>query len=86
MINNLQQNNINFIHTLNEEQYDFSTFPNNHKIRQMVIGQRLSLNKAMKYSEENINRNDLVIIANSDIYYDDTIKLLYSILITIVYN
>lgn len=49
----------------------------------MVIGQRLSLNKAMKYSEENINRNDLVIIANSDIYYDDTIKLLYSILITI---
>lgn len=51
----------------------------------MVIGKRLSLNKAMKYSEENINKNDFVIIANSDIYFDDTIKLLYGIL-TIIYN
>lgn len=40
----------------------------------------------MKYAEENIKKNDIIVIANSDIYFDDTLKLLYGMNDIYLYN
>lgn len=60
---------------INEEEYDFSSFENNHKIIQLVIGHRLTFEEAFRFSNEYLN-GYTVILANADIFFDKTLQRL----------
>ena len=49
------------------------------KIEQRVIGHRLNFRTVIKHIYENIPKGALVVIANSDIYLDDSWRLLWSV-------
>jgi hypothetical protein len=57
---------------LTEQQLDFSRLDNSHKIRQTVIGVRLSFEKAISYSNAVLS-GKVVVLANADIYFDETL-------------
>lgn len=79
---NIMNENINEIHLLNEVYYDLSHLKDeNQKIKQSILNERISINEAMKYSYYNLQKDDIVIISNTDIYFDDSLTLLFSIYI-----
>jgi hypothetical protein len=50
LVKNLFNSAISEIHVLTEAQYDFTSFPNNSKIKQTVIGRRLTFSEAFEYA------------------------------------
>ena len=81
----LQTNLLNpFIdHVLLLNETDLSThylkFQNSEKIRQIVIGERLTYKRVIQEIYEDIPPGDLIIFANSDIYFDDSLKVLWEL-------
>lgn len=76
--NNLQNQYIHKIHVLTEEYFDFSGFPNEEKINQTVIGERLTFEKAFQHANQHQN-DDVWLLSNADIYFDDSLKRLYDV-------
>jgi len=68
---------ISIIYLLNEEQYDFSQYDNNNKIIQVQLGRRMSFSDALAFAHDNLS-GDIVAIANSDIYFDDSLVVVLS--------
>lgn len=72
---NVECRYIDKIILLGEKMYDLS----GEKIEQHVIGERLRFNIVMKWIYDHVDPNTNVVIANSDIYMDDTLSILWSI-------
>ena len=74
LIKNNNNKYINEIHLLVEELYDLS-FVDTTKIKQIVINKRLSYQDAFEYYNINLS-NQICILSNADIYYDDSLNIL----------
>lgn len=72
---NAHNNSIDEIHLINERIYTSEEMgTSNKKIRQFVDGgKRLTYKQAMKYAMDNLH-DSIVILANSDIFFDKTIS------------
>jgi hypothetical protein len=68
---------IDSIILLNETSYG-SKLPTSPKIKEEVIGSRLTYADVLKYITDEVPENNIVIFANSDIYFDESLRLLYS--------
>jgi hypothetical protein len=77
LVQNLANNLISNVLLLNEVEYDFSSLPNYQKITQIVIGRRLLISDAFQAAREMLDGR-IVIVANADIYFDDTIRAILS--------
>jgi hypothetical protein len=73
--NNLLNNYISTVHLLTEEELDVSVFHNKDKIKQTVIGDRLTYRKAFEYANQ-CQDSSIWILANADIYFDESLKCL----------
>jgi hypothetical protein len=73
--NNLACSYIDKIILLNEEIYDI---PANPKIRQVVLGHRLKYWDVMEYIRKDIPDNVIVAFSNSDIYFDESWRQVWS--------
>ena len=60
---------------LNEDYYDFTNFENDKKIIQVKLGRRLTFSDAFGVANDNLS-GSYVILANSDIYFDESLSLL----------
>lgn len=58
---NLQNKHVADIYLLNEVHINFAGFPNNHKIHQYVIGDRLTFKKAFEFANEHLVGRTVVI-------------------------
>ena len=76
--NNIENPYIDSIVLLNEEEHNLSKRFNISKITQVVIKKRLFYDDVLKYIQNTIPRDSIVVFANADIYLDETIKLLWS--------
>lgn len=74
---NLLNPHIAVVHLLTEEQFDLSGFPCPEKICQTVIGIRLTYEQAFHYANEWSTKPVIWILANADIYFDDTLRFLH---------
>jgi hypothetical protein len=72
---NLGNPYISAVHILTEEYIDFSHFKRQDKIRQTVIRERLSYDKAFHYANRQDN-GGVWILANTDIYFDESLRFL----------
>lgn len=72
---NAHNENIDEIHLINERSYTSDELgTNNKKIRQIIDGgKRLTYRQAMKYAMERLH-NSIVVLSNSDIFFDSTIR------------
>ncbi len=78
--NNLQNHFIAEIHLLTEVTYDFSGYSGHEKIRQTVIGERLTYERAFRYaSDRDADGECIWILSNADIYFDETIRFVSSL-------
>ena len=71
---NLRNPAISEVLLLTERYFDFSALPFAHKVRQRVIGARLTFADAFR-SANSAYRNWHVIIANADICFDETLAI-----------
>ena len=81
LVNNLNNPLINEIHLFVEKEYNFSWIqdnPNYHKIKLIPTKERLSYKQVFDYSKS-LSTNDIIILANSDIYFDDTLSYINSV-------
>ena len=79
-INNILNQFINTIHCFISED-DYKTLEITHeKIKFIVINERPTYYDYFKYSYDNIPYNHIVVIGNSDIYYDSSLRLLHEVL------
>mmetsp|Transcript_24412 Transcript_24412/g.35018 ORF Transcript_24412/g.35018 Transcript_24412/m.35018 type:complete len:344 (+) Transcript_24412:1-1032(+) len=69
---NLVNTAISKVYFLNEEEFDFSGFPNAFKIKQYIISTRLTFRDAFLFCNQYLV-NSTVILANADIYFDETL-------------
>jgi len=69
--NNIKNKYIKEIHLLNEQNYKVL----DKKVKCINLKQRLSYQEAFKYAN-NLGSNKTIIVANSDIYFNDTLKIL----------
>ena len=75
--NNLSNPMIDKVHLLTEELYCLTEFPETEKIRQTVIGERLSFARAFRYANAaDPHGQDAWLLANADIHFDDTLAAL----------
>ena len=74
---NAECNYVDKIILLNERQYELPV--SSLKIEQHVIGHRLNFRTVLQYIYEKVPSDVLVVIANSDIYLDDSWRLLWSL-------
>lgn len=72
---NLENPHIAVVHLLTEEDFELSGFPNPYKIRQTVIGERLTYERAFQYANA-WTETVIWILSNADIYFDDTLRFL----------
>ena len=73
--NNLACKYIDKIVLLNEEIYKL---PKNDKLKQVSIGKRMTYWDVLEYIQKEVPKGTLVAFSNSDIYLDDTWKLIWS--------
>jgi hypothetical protein len=73
--NNMANPFIDKIILLNEDTYKL---PKSDKLKQVVIGKRLTYWILLEYIQKNVPEGTLVAFANSDIYLDETWKLIWS--------
>ena len=72
---NVENKNIDTIFLLNEREYSIDELGiESDKIKQIIIGHRLKYEDFFKYSKDH---SGYLVFANSDIYFDDSIKNLY---------
>ena len=77
LINNLNNNLIDEIHLFIEKDYDFTKFKSNPYFNKLVFVKskdRLSFKQAFEYSNTHCSINDIIILANSDIYFNETLS------------
>jgi hypothetical protein len=76
-LQNLQNPQIDEIHVLTETHFEFEFIPreHQHKIKQTVIGKRLAYEDAFDYYNEHL-ANTICILANADIYTDESLEIL----------
>lgn len=60
---------------MTEEDFALAEFPNRDKIRQIVIGERLTYERAFRYANE-WPEPVIWLLSNADIYFDDTLRFL----------
>lgn len=70
---NLSNELISSIHLLSEQLYDLSRFQYHEKIKQTVIGERLTFETAFHYANEH-HENQIWILCNADIYFDSSLS------------
>ena len=77
---NLKCSFVDKIILLNEADFSkqFPSDPSN-KIKQVVIGKRLTYSAVLQWFQENAPANTICVFANSDIFLDDSWKLLWSV-------
>ena len=71
--NNLKLEYIDIILLFTDKIYNFTQLQNSDKIRQISIGKRLTFQIAFDIANKRYS-NNIIIIANSDIYFDETIQ------------
>jgi len=69
--NNIENKNIEEIILLNEKHINLDI--NSSKVKEIIINNRLTYKIAFDYAEYNIPANKIVILANSDIWFDNSI-------------
>jgi hypothetical protein len=74
-LKNIQNPQLSEIHVLTEHSFDFSFAPDTTKIKQTIIGKRLSYEDAFNYYNEHLG-NTICILANADIYTDESLEIL----------
>jgi hypothetical protein len=74
---NVENQYIDEIVLLNESDLS-NKYVNSSKITQVVINQRLYYDTVIRYINESVSKNTIVVFANADIYLDSTIRHLYS--------
>lgn len=74
---NLECSYIDHILLLNESAYP--DLPSHSKLQTLIIGHRLTYMDVMKTIQERIPAGDYVIFANSDIYFDDTLRYCWNV-------
>ena len=72
---NLLNDAISDVFLINEVEYDFSGLKNYEKITQFVSGSRLRFSDAFRLVNERLPVGRRVIIANADIYFDDSLHV-----------
>ena len=78
LIKNLENNIIDEIHLYIENDYDFNFLKNKNKIKFIKTNKQLSYNTVFNYS--NIyDKNHIIILSNSDIYFNNTLKNIYDL-------
>jgi len=78
LIKNSENTFIDEIHLLVEEIFDLSFVPNLHKVKQILIYKRLTYYSAIQYYNARLS-NEICILCNSDIYFDDNINFIKNI-------
>jgi hypothetical protein len=73
--NNLNNEFISSIHLLTEQLFDVSHFPYHEKIKQTVVGERLTFEMAFQYANQH-HENQIWILSNADIYFDGSLNYL----------
>lgn len=80
--NNLNNEHIDEVHLFIEKDFDFKKiFPENNnlnKIKKINQKGRLSFRDAFEYSNKNILKNNIKILSNSDIYFNNTLKNIHN--------
>jgi hypothetical protein len=79
--NNISNPLINKIYLFGEEDYNFKEILGNiniQKIKYINIGDRLSYKKTFETADKLNSGNQIFILANSDIYFDETLKKLFN--------
>jgi hypothetical protein len=81
LINNCASVYIDIIVLLNETDLShlWKSIPGSHKIKQIVIGKRLSYHDVLTYISVSVPKNVVVVISNADIYVDSTLLNLWKI-------
>ena len=76
-LKNIENPQLDEIHVLSEIHFDFSfvSAGQHHKIKQTVIGKRLTYKDAFDYYNEHL-ANTICILANADIYTDESLEIL----------
>ncbi|KAJ1378924.1 hypothetical protein B484DRAFT_441088, partial [Ochromonadaceae sp. CCMP2298] len=77
--NNLQNPFVGEVVLLNEQWEDFSHLPNTFKIRQVLLGERLTFRKAFEFANNHLEGHT-VALANSDIYFDVSLRRLTALM------
>jgi hypothetical protein len=79
LLNNTKNENIKKIYLLNDKIYDLEFLDDKTKIEQNIVNetskQRLRFDYAIEFINEKLT-GEICILSNSDIYFDDTLKLL----------
>ena len=81
LINNINHPLINEIHLFVEKDYNFdsiqSKVTNFNKVKLIKTDKRLNYKMCFDYSNKNIADNNIVILANSDIYFNKTLSNIF---------
>lgn len=72
---NLRNEFISVIHLLTEQLFDVSQFPHHEKIKQTVVGERLTFERAFQYANQQ-GENQIWLLSNADIYFDSSLNCL----------
>jgi len=72
---NLNNEFISSVHLLTEQMYDLSQFPHPEKIKQTVIGERLTFERAFQHANQH-PENQIWVLSNADIYFDESLSYL----------
>lgn len=78
LINNSKNKLIDEIHLFVEKDYDFS-FINLDKIKLINTDKQLSYKKSFDYSNINFDSKNIIILANSDIYFNNTLDKIHDL-------
>lgn len=78
LINNSKNKLIDEIHLFVEKDYDFS-FINLDKIKLINTDKQLSYKRSFDYSNINFDNKNIIILANSDIYFNDTLDKIHNL-------
>ena len=82
LINNINNKHIKKIYLLNDDIYELDFLDDKSKVEQIIVDEdskkRLKFSYAVNYINDNF-KGEKCILANSDIYYDTSLELLYNI-------
>ena len=73
---NLLNDAIAAVYLINEVEYDFSSLKNFEKITQFVSGNKMKFSDAFRLVNERLPAGKRVIVANADIYFDDSLRII----------
>jgi hypothetical protein len=82
LLRNIRNPYIDEIHLINEKRFideKGNEWMRNPKVREYDIGVRISYDAVFRHIRENVPKNSIVAFANTDIYFDATIRQLYSV-------